>query len=110
MKYQQRIKFDVIFETPAPMDEDMTQLVKDLMGNGLGFHSVLTYLVRIVDEDLLKNPKFDPSDELYDVLSIAHIYLNLFINNNKIDKKSISDLYRKIDNRRGNFDNVIKNM
>ena len=87
MKYQKRIKIDVLFETPAPMDEDMTQLIKDLMGNALGFFSVLTYLVRIVDEDLLKNPKFDPSDELYDVLSIAHIYSNGFMTNNKIDKK-----------------------
>ena len=110
MKNQQRIKIDVIFETPAPMDEGMTQLIKDLMGNALGIFSVLTYLVRIVDEDLLKNPKFDPSDELYDVLSIAHKYLDGLIANNKIDKKSISDLYRKIDNRRGNFDNVFQDM
>jgi hypothetical protein len=110
MENQQRINIDVIIKTPTPIDEGSKQVIQDAMRNGMSYFTVLTYLVSIVEEDLLKNPKFDPSDELFDVLSIAHIYLNGLITNNKIDEKSVSDLYRKIDSRLGNFDNVFQDM
>jgi len=110
MENQQSINIDVIIKTPTPIDEDQKQVIQDAMRNGMSYFTVLTYLVGIVEQDLLNNPKFDPSDALNDVLSIAHIFLNGLITKDKIDEKSVRDLYRKIDNRLGNFDNVFQDM
>ena len=110
MENQQRINIDVISKTPTPIDEYEKQVIQDAMKNGMRYFTVLTYLVGIVEQDLLEHPEFDPSDELLDVLNLAHIFLNGLITDNKIDEKSVRDLYEKIDNRLGNFDDVFQDI
>ena len=104
------INFEAFIKAPTPIDEGSKQVIQAVLEYAMNYFIVLAFLVRIVDEDLLKNTNFDPSDELFDVLSIAHIYLKGVKTNNKIDEKSVDDFYRKLYNRFGNFDNVIQNM
>ena len=93
-KNQLRMRFDVIFKTPTPLNEDAQQAIRIASANGIHYYAVLRLLVEVVEEELFQNLIIHPSEAILDALNIAKYLLKKDIDN----INSVDDLYRTIMN------------
>jgi len=81
MENQLSVRFDLIFNTSTTLNKDEQQVIQIASANGLNYFVALKNLVDVVEEELLKNPKFTTSDTaINDTLELAQDILKRDMN------------------------------